>query len=143
MTRFKPGPGRDITDILFEVVFSEGGGSSGKCNIDDDEIEAELKLLIFANRGVADTSRQATFEFFIAIVDQDRNVVYRAGYRAARESFRAQVEFPGNQTRASYSEEFDLIIPKEPGQSADEFLIFIGFVLTPEELEYNRGRLRR
>ena len=53
------------------------------------------------------------------------------------------VEFPGNQTRAHYTDEFELVIPKLSGQSVDDFLIFIGFELTNEELEYNRSRDRR
>ncbi len=139
LIRFKPGPGRDITDILFEAEFAE---ISGTCEIDDDEIEVELKLVILANRGAADTSREASFRFILAVVDIDRNFIVHEG-RALRRPFVGQVEFPGNQTRVVYTDEFELTIPKTPAQGADDFLIFISFELTPDELEYNRRRIAR
>ena len=139
LTRFKAGSGRDITDIQFEAAFDEIVGS---CKIDDDEIEIELKLRIFIKRGAADNTRQASFSFFIAIVDPDRKVISYEG-TALHKSFNGLVEFPGNQTRAHYTDEFELVIPKLSGQSVDDFLIFIGFELTNEELKYNRSRDRR
>ncbi len=139
LTRFKPGPGRDITDILFEAEFVE---ISGTCEIDDDEIEVELKLVINASRGAADTSREASFAFILAVVDNDRNFIVHEG-RALRRPFVGLVEFPGNQTRVIYTDKFELTIPKSPAQSADDFLIFISFELSADELEYNRGRLGR
>ena len=47
MTRFKPGAGRDITDIEFNVAFLENTGA-GTCKIDDDKVDVELKVLIVA-----------------------------------------------------------------------------------------------
>jgi hypothetical protein len=139
LTRFKPGQGRDITDIEFDAAFAE---LAGTCEIDDEEIAVELKVLIVANRGTANASRQASFVFFIAVVDQDRNVMIHDG-KALRKGFEGQVEFPGNQTRVTYTDEFELTIPMKSGQSASDFFIFFGFELTRGELEYNRNRLRR
>ena len=139
LTRFKPGAGRDITDIDFDAAFAE---IDGTCEIDDDEIEIELKVLIVANRGNANVSRQATLPFFIAVVDQDRNVIIHDG-KAMRKGFDGKVDFPGNQTRVTYTDDFELTIPTSSGQRANDFLIFFGFELTPEELEYNRTRRRR
>ena len=139
VTRFKPGPGRDITDIIFDAEFAE---ISGTCEIDDDEIEVELKLVILANRGPADTSRAASFAFILAVVDLERNFLVHNG-KALRRRFDGRVEFPGNQSRVAYTDEFELTIPLIPGQSADDFLIFISFELSAGELAYNRSRLRR
>ena len=139
LTRFKPGPGRDITDIVFEAAFAE---ITGTCEIDDDEIEVELKLVIVANRGPADTSREASFAFILAVVDIDRNFIVHEG-KALRRKFNGQVEFPDNRTRVAYTDEFELTIPTTSGESADDFLIFISFELSADELGYNRGRLRR
>ena len=139
LTRFKPGQGRDITDIEFDAAFAE---LAGTCKIDDEEIAVELKVLIVANRGTANASRQASFAIFIAVVDQDRNVIIHDG-KALRKGFEGQVKFPGNQTRVTYTDEFEITIPMKSGQSAGEFLNFFGFELTRGELEYNRNRLRR
>ncbi len=139
LTRFKSGAGRDITDIEFDAAFAEIGGT---CEINDDEIDVELKVLIVANRGTANVSRQATFPFFIAVVDQDRNVLIHDG-KALRRRFEGTVDFPGNQSQVTYADEFELTIPTSSGQRASDFLIFFGFELSPEELEYNRTRRRR
>ena len=141
MTRFKPGAGRDITDIEFNVAFLENTGA-GTCEVDDDKVDVELKVLIVANRGIANISRQVTFAFFIAVVDQDRNIVIHDG-KAMRNRFEGRVDFPGNQTQVIYTDEFELTIPISSGQIASNFLIFFGFELSAEDLEFNRSRRRR
>ena len=141
LTRFKPGAGRDITDIDFDVAFAENTGA-GTCEIDEDKIDVELKVLIVANRGTANTSRRGSFDFFITVVDQDDNVLVQNG-SAFWEKFEGQVDFPGNQTRVTYTDEFVTTIPLKSGLSARDLRIFIGLELSPEELEYNRSRRRR
>lgn len=141
MTRFKPGAGRDITDIDFEAVFAENTGA-GTCEVDDDKIDVELKVLIVVNRGTANTSRRASFDFFITVVDQDDNVLIQNG-SAFWEKFEGQVDFLGNQSRVTYTDEFVTTIPLKSGLSARDLRIFIGFELSTEELEYNRTRRRR
>jgi hypothetical protein len=141
LTRFKAGAGRDITDIEFDAAFVENTGA-GTCEIDDDEIDVELKVLIVANRGTANVSRQATFAFFITVVDQDDNVLVQNG-SAFWERFEGRVDFPGNQTQVTYIDEFVTTIPLKSGLSARDIRIYIGFELSPEELEYNRTRRRR
>ena len=130
LTRFKSGSGRDITDIEFEVVFE---GIRGICTISEDEVEVEVKLLIVANSGPANASRKAKFNFFIAIVDQERNIL-------SREEFEGEVSFLGNQVTAAYVDDFEMTIPLMSGKSADNFLIYFGFVLSPEEFDYNRQK---
>jgi hypothetical protein len=141
LTRFKPGVGRDITDIDFDAAFAENTGA-GTCEIDDDKIDVELKILIVANRGTANTSRRASFDFFITVVDQDDNVLVQNG-SAFWERFEGQVDFSGNQTWVTYTDEFVMTIPLKSGLSARDLRIFIGFELSSEELEYNRTRRRR
>ena len=66
LTRFKAGPGRDITDILFEA---EIVNFTGECDYDEDEglVDIELLVQIRVERGPANRRRDIAFEYFAAI----------------------------------------------------------------------------
>lgn len=125
------GEGRDLTDVLFEARLQnvEMG-----CSYDDgdNEIEAALAITIVAARGPADNERLATFRYFVAIATQSREVV-------AREEFDLSIPFEGNRTQLAAVEELTPRIPLKPGQDGSEYKVFVGLVLTPAELEYNRA----
>ena len=125
------GDGRDLTDVLFEarVQNVEMG-----CSYDDgdNEIEAALQITISAARGPADSERLASFRYFVAIATNSREVV-------AREEFDLNIPFEGNRTQLAAVEELTPRIPLKPGQNGSEYKVFVGLVLTPAELEYNRA----
>lgn len=128
LTRFS-GSGRDLTDVMFEA---EIGPMSGSCGYDDDEIDVELNVQFIASRGPADQGRRADFRYFVAVARTDQTVI-------AREEFDSWIDFPGNQTRAGIVEELGQHIPIAPGETGAEFVVYVGFALTPEELEFNRA----
>ena len=70
--------------------------------------------------------------FDVAIVDKDDKVL-------AREQFDTGVQFPGNQTRNAIVEELEENIPVKDPLLGNQYRIFVGFVLTPEEIAYNRA----
>ena len=87
-------------------------------------------------RGPAATTRDATVRYFVAIADKKENIL-------AREEFESSVSFEGNRNRIGFSEELAQNIPLKAGQLGDAFSIFVGFVLSDEDLKYNlnkRGR---
>lgn len=129
LTRFS-GEGRDLTDVAFEA---ELGGMQGSCGYSDDEIDVELGIQIIASRGPADENRRADFRYFVAIARVDQTIL-------AREEFESYVEFPGNQVRAGIVEELTQRIPIKAGESGADYVIYAGFVLTPEELAFNRAQ---
>ena len=124
------GTGRDLTDVLFEAEVDDVNIA---CTYDDDEnaIEAELQVLLLANRGPADQGRQAQFRYFVAIATSNRAVL-------AREEFDLAIPFEGNRTRVAIAEQLEPRIPLAPGQTGGEYRVFVGLSLTPEELDYNR-----
>jgi hypothetical protein len=128
LTRFVPG-GHDLTDVTFEAAVGKIGGN---CSQDDSSIDVQLTVEFVASRGPADKTRKAPFNYFVAIVDHNENIL-------AREQFDTGIEFPGNQTRNAITEELEQNIPIRKGQQGDQFRVFIGFVLTPEEVAYNRA----
>jgi len=125
------GAGRDLTDVLFEARLQD---VEMGCSYDDDEneIEAALKVTILAARGPADSERLASFRYFVAIATNSRQVV-------AREEFDLSIPFEGNRTQLAAVEELTPRIPLKPGQDGSEYKVFVGLVLTPAELEYNRA----
>jgi hypothetical protein len=129
LTRFVPG-GHDLTDVAFEAVVSKIGGT---CSAGDNgSVDVQLTVEFIASRGPADKTRKAPFTYFVAIVDGNDNIL-------AREQFNTGIEFPGNQTRNSIVEELDENIPLQKDQRGNQFRVFVGFVLAPEEVAYNRA----
>ena len=64
----------------------------------------------------------------------------RASWRkiVAREEFNLEVPFEGNRTRIVAIEEVSPRIPLQAGQNGDDYVIYIGLALTPDELRYNQ-----
>lgn len=134
-TAFKPGPGRDLTDVVMEARLDR---FSGFCETDLDrdrsgEVTLDLRLIFQATRGPASTSRAARFPFFVAIADREGNIL-------AKEIFESEFEFEGNRTRIGVFEDLTPEIPLAPGQTGEDFDIFVGFQLTGEQLDYTRSR---
>ena len=138
LTQFLSGPGRDLTDVTLEARISDFRGFC-ETDVEDDRtgtVDVELQLLLVATRGPAATTRDATFRYFVAIADKKENIL-------AREEFESSVSFEGNRNRIGFSEELAQNIPLKAGQLGDAFSIFVGFVLSDEDLKYNlnkRGR---
>jgi hypothetical protein len=127
LTRFAPS-GRDVVDVLFEAEISQAALG---CSYDDGVVDATLQLEIIAARGPADRERVGRFGYFVAVVDRGQNIL-------ARQRFDSQVEFPDNQLRSGILEEVDQHIPLRGSETGGDYFVFVGFELTPEEVEYNR-----
>lgn len=133
LTRFKAGPGRDITDILFEA---EIVNFVGDCDYDEGQAEIELSVQIRVERGPANKGRQVAFDYFVAIPE----------FRSQAEGksiFNVVGEFEGNRTRMIYQDDLDMTIPVKVPTDGAALEIILGFQLTPEELEFNRSRKQR
>lgn len=130
LTTFRPGPGRDITDIKFEARLPriEIG-----CKYDDQGVEVQTNVVIIAARGPADTTRQAQVRYFVAVLNPRNQVI-------GKKEFSTQLAFPINIDRGAVSEELVERIPVGRGVSASGYKIVVGFQLTPAELQYNRTK---
>ena len=134
-TRFAPGPGRDIIDIVHEAEVTR---VIGACEYDVDEdtgegtIDVELSVAIELARGQANTDDTAKFGYFIALTDLNEKVLQKS-------VFDGQAKFPGNQSRISWRDEpVTLTIPVKKGVDGTQFEIFVGMELSRDEVEYNR-----
>lgn len=131
LTRFV-GTGRDLTDVRFEAAVEEIGGS---CVHRDDSVELTMQIRFVASRGPADRDRRAEFRYFVAVATADQEI-------RGRETFSAAIEFPGNQVQAATVEELEPLIMLREGETGADYVVYVGFELTPEELAFNRRQLR-
>lgn len=133
LTKFLPGPGRDLTDVAFEVRLAN---VRTRCAYGESGVKIDMLVDIAAERGPADKSRKAVFSYFVAIADP-------AGTVLARERFTALIPFVPNISRALAAEELEQMIPLPRGRSAENYRIIVGLQVTREELEFNRRPRQR
>lgn len=138
LTAFRPGNGRDLTDVVFDAKLVRFDGTC-ETDLEDDKsgtVSVDLQLFFEATRGPANETRTGSFRYFVAIAD-------RAGKILAKKVFETGFEFEGNRNRVGALQELAQEIPLRPGQLGDEFDVFVGFQLSDEQLQYNRARLAR
>ncbi len=133
LTKFLPGPGRDLTDVVFQVQLAN---VRTQCIYGKSGVKIDMLVDIAAERGPADKSRKAEFAYFVAIANP-------AGTIPARERFTALLPVIPNVSRALAVEELEQMIPLPRGRSAENYRIIVGLQVTREELEFNRRPRQR
>lgn len=135
VTKFQPGLGHDLTDIIFRAQIVD---YEGFCDTDVEEggggeVEVMMRLSIEIELGPANTEGGGIFEYFVAIGDQDANLL-------AKEQFTTEFVFKGKVNRMTTIEDPIQFsnIPLKPGQFGEDFTIYVGFQLSKDELLYNR-----
>lgn len=123
------GPGRDLTDVLFEASIQAG---RLVCDYDDNELDWDLQVEVIAQRGPANSDRLANITYFVAVAQSDQSVL-------DRQSFDIVIPFPGNRTRVSGMEEVGQIINLRGNETGRDYRIYVGLELTREEIDYNRA----
>ncbi|MDA0239794.1 MAG: hypothetical protein O3A84_07170 [Proteobacteria bacterium] len=136
LAQYRPGPGRDITDIIFEA---ELVGFKGECEYQEDDgkftsVELVLKVQMEVNRGPANPTREARLPYFVAIPK-----FYPSP--EGRKDFSVRIVFPENvNTLTVNAPEIEINIPLSDRLKGPDARIFLGFALTREQLEENRKR---
>ena len=129
ITRFRDGPGRDITDIILEAEFQR---VAGECEVSDEFVEVAIYVELTAAQGAALRNPSADASIFMAVADPEKRIL-------SRRAMPIKFAFPGNRSRISYIERFLVDIPKTEAQKAENFVVYMGFEMTREELEFNRS----
>lgn len=133
IVRFKPDTEKGPGDLLFHMRLKT---FSGECEFDEKEIAVDLRIAMEALRGPANEKGRAGFTYFVAVLGLDRKIL-------VRQEFPMIVEFDGNDTQVNFSEEITVYIPRRKNDSTADYLVYLGYEMTPEELAYNRRRLKR
>lgn len=130
LTRYGPGSGKDITDVLFQAKIAD---FRGVCDYNKKltKVTIDLVLTFELSRGPANRDRKAAFQYFVAIP-------HFHPAPEGRRTFPITVEFAPQLQRASPQDEIQLVIPLDPKRPLDDYAIYLGLQLTREELEDNR-----
>ncbi len=140
LTRFREGPGRDLTDVSFKAYIVR---VVGDCAYDDEEggeIDVELTVAIDVLRGPANARDLAAFSYFVAVSEY----IEGGGSTPAvlgREAFTVEAPFAEGKKGLRYTDVLDITIPRPDNRDVRNYVPFLGIELTPEEMAYNkRGR---
>lgn len=133
LTRYKSDSAKAPTDVLFRTKMTT---YSGICDFDEKSIDIELSISIEAVRGPANTAAKAEFAYFVAILKKDKTVLTRT-------EFPIIAAFEQQDTRFTFAENVTVTIPRRKNDSTSDYIVYLGFEMTPEELAHNRRRQRR
>ncbi len=129
VTLYRPGPGRDLTDVTYQVEIRD---LAYECDYDFDDIGNRVtvgfNILFVAKRGPAAEQDQIEIPYFVAVADPDKNVL-------TKKQFFVTLEFEGNAVRAQKVEELVQIIPYPRDDDGSDYKSFIGVQLTSGQLE--------
>lgn len=137
LTLYGDGPGRDLSDVTFEI---ELRGLGGDCDYDVDEEEGggvavEFALAVHAARGPVARTDRVSMPYFVALLDARRQMV-------AKEVFTVEIAFEGSEVSVRAVEEIEQWIPLGPGEPGAAYETLVGIQFTPEQLEDSRRRER-
>jgi hypothetical protein len=133
LVRFRPGPGRDLTDVEHQARFS---GLSFGCRYEKDNARVEFEISIEVQRGPSLPTSKASFQYFAAVTNP-------AGQIVSKEVFDADVEFKGNQTRLVMADELIQRIPMLDRATGPNWNVLLGFQLTDEQRDWIKRRQTR
>ena len=130
LIKFRPGPGRDPTDVMFEARIADFVGTcdfarSGAATVD-------IKVTLDVRRGPANAGGTAAFTYFAAIPRYFPNP-------AGKREMPVQVAFKDALGRAVAQEELRLVLPIGRDEPTEDIPIYLGLQLTPAEIEYNKS----
>ncbi len=127
---FRPGPGRDLTDILHEGVIT---GLASGCEYDDGTVDFDVDIGFELAIGPASPDGVGHWEYFVVVVDPDQQ-------RVAKRTFTIDLQFEQAAFRTALVEPVTQRIVYAPWPDAGGYQIFVGFQLTREQLDYLRSR---
>jgi hypothetical protein len=129
------GGGRDLTDVRYDLRVTDVALTCALERDDDDRtLETELGVRFTAEKGPANRDGVASGRYYVAVVGPDGDVL-------SRRSFELEIELPGNQTRVATEQFLSQTIPLAQGAATDAYTIYVGLVLSPEQLRFNRANL--
>ena len=130
ITYFRPAQIKDFTDILATIKIVN---FTGECSYNRKRTKANfrLKLIFEIERGPADKKKETSFQYFVAIPK----------FHPAPKGkgiFPLRAKFKGNQTRIKLLDEISVEIPMAKNHKVDQYSVYIGLQVTPQQLKYNR-----
>ncbi|MEO1192616.1 MAG: hypothetical protein AAFY02_12715 [Pseudomonadota bacterium] len=128
LVRYSPG-GSDLTDVRFEANIEQ---ITPVCTRSSTTLDIDMTMVITARRGPAMPEGTADFSYFVAVTTADRRLL-------ARQDFPVSLPLGPQGRRARLTELVQPQIPLTETESQFSFQVFVGLVVTREELQQNRG----
>lgn len=138
LTRFREGPGRDPTDILFEARMMR---VVGECAYDPDggEIEVDLEVVMEVIRGAALTDGKVSYRYFVAVSEWTPEAGLEPVVHS-RKAFQVDTGIPAGRRGLRYQDVLEITIPRPDDRNVQNYVLYLGFELTKEELSYNKDK---
>jgi hypothetical protein len=133
LTRFKPGPGRDPRDIVFEAAI---GGATAACALKSNSMSVDLVLRVAVNAGPSVTPGVTHVPYFVRILNGSGQVVQG-------QEFNADFRLSQSNPRGVSEEKLTLDLPFNRIRDLGAYRVAVGLMPTAEELEYNRRSAAR
>lgn len=137
MTKFE-GQSQDLSDTLFEAKIDAVLPATNciyRMAEGKRSIVYDIRVQFLAQRGPKEREGAAKFDYFVAVTGP-------GGKRLAREVFPTEIAFENNATQAIVVEEVQPTIPLAEGENGDWYRIYVGFMLSEQEMAYNRKNPR-
>ncbi len=135
VTYFRPTPIQDMTDILATIKIVD---FMGECSYNKKRTKANisLKLTFDIKRGPADRKKETSFQYFVAIPK------FHPAPKG-KSIFLLRAKFKGSQTRIKLLDEVSVEIPISKNSKVDQYSVYIGLQVTPQQLKYKRLQVDR
>lgn len=137
MTKFE-GQSQDLSDTQFEAKLDAILPAVNCVYRNDDgkrSIVYDIRVQFLAQRGPKEREGAAKFQYFVAVTGS-------GGAPLARSVFDTEIPFENNATQGIVVEEVQPTIPLKEGENGDWYRVYVGFMLTEQELAYNRKNPR-
>lgn len=130
ITVFNQTGGQDITDV---VGTGKIEGLSSSCEVNDDgQIYVTLEIGLAAALGPTTPTQPLVLPYFVAVTDADQQVL-------TKEPARFTVQFDDEDRAVRSKVEVDTFPMPGVGRFVrEEYVVVVGFQLTPNQLNYNR-----
>lgn len=132
---FAPGRARYLEDLVTAARFTN---VEGECGLEDDgRLLVEFELTVVAVKGPAldpDTD-EVTYPYFVALIDPQGTI-------RLREEGIVEIEFSDDAINAPNDNSLDHEIYISDVDNAGSYQVLAGFILTRDELAYNRRDIR-
>ncbi|MBY0512265.1 MAG: hypothetical protein K2P94_19190 [Rhodospirillaceae bacterium] len=135
LTKFKDGPGRDVTDIEYQAEIT---GYNGQCVHHEDEVDVTFDVDFAVTGGPAAKGGTAPLYYFVAI---PQFFPEPTGKRIID----TQAKLPDQANARTRFQETGVrvTIPLKKDQPAAGFDVYVGFQLDNAQLDFNRSRMQK
>ena len=135
IVQFREGQGRDLIDVNIDSRIHD---LTMECITSLDKetqlgnMGVDVKVAFNVKRGPANVTKKALLTYFVSVIDQKKNILYR-------EEFLMSGRFAGNQSAMYFfGETIKLELPLTRKISSRDYIIYVGFLLNREQLIYNQ-----